>query len=84
MGKMIKIIVKSINGQFNTITVDSNDKCGEIANQVKSVLGSMRLIYAGKEITDDKTKDKKIEDVGIEEGATIFIVYRLLGAARSM
>jgi hypothetical protein len=33
---------------------------------------------------DEQTKNKKIEEIGIMDGATMFLVLRLVGGARRM
>jgi hypothetical protein len=86
MAGKINIVVKMLNGKSIKVTVNSEDKCEEIAKQVMSFaeveMNSIRLIYVGKDIME--TKDKKVGEIDIPDGSTMFLVLRLDGGARAM
>ena len=54
----------------------------EILSNSKYPANNMRLIYAGKDLTEDRDKNKTLDDLSIEERATLFIVLRLEGGTK--
>lgn len=74
-----QIFVKSINGKTNTIDVNSTDTIGSIKQKIHDKEGlnidEQRLIFAGKNLEDDKT----LQDYNIVAENTIHLVLRVRG-----
>lgn len=73
----MQIFVKSINGKSRTLNVNPTDTIGTIKQQIQEKEGidpgEQRLIFAGKNLDDDKT----LQDYNIQGESTIHLVLRV-------
>ena len=77
----IQLFVKSINGKTRTVVVNQTDTIRQIKEQIRDKEGinpdEQRLIYAGKNLADDKT----VADYNLSADATLHLVLRVRGGA---
>lgn len=75
----MQIFIKTLSDSNIRLEVDSNDTIGDIKQRIYQRENisplEQRLIFAGKQLEDNKT----IQDYGILEGNTMHLVLRLLG-----
>lgn len=75
----MQIFVKSISGKTRTIEVTPNETIGSLKQKIQEkegiAAGEQRLVYAGKNLEDDKS----IADAGIQAESTVHLVLRLRG-----
>ena len=45
----------------------------------KYLANNVRLIYAGRDLSSDNDKNRSIDDIGMAQNSTLFIVMRLDG-----
>lgn len=78
-----QITIKGITGQSYTITCCNDDSILSIKQQLVTRLGIeldvIRLIYSGKQLTDDQT----VGGYGIENDSTVHMVNRLRGGKKN-
>ncbi|KAK0667602.1 ubiquitin-related domain-containing protein [Cercophora samala] len=71
--------VRTLTGKEIELNVEGADKVSKIKELVEEKEGippvQQRLIFGGKQMTDDKTAD----DYGLEGGATLHLVLALRG-----
>ena len=76
---MMQIFVNTLQGKTVTFDVEVTDKISSLKTQIAVKEGipkdTQRLIFAGKQLEDDKT----IGDYNIMKMSTIFLVLRLVG-----
>ena len=90
MSDIIKFTVKSLNGDSYKMTEKITTTVGSVMNKIQTVSNgkypsnSVRLIYAGKDISSDSDKNRTIDDFGLAENSTLFIVMRLDGGHGGM
>lgn len=81
MAETIQINVKSVNGQKFSVRVKTNDTTEQLIAATAAVSGyaanTIRLIHAGKDITE--SQGKTVDELGVENGSTLFVVMRLAG-----
>lgn len=77
----IQVIVKQINGQVFKVSIKTNATKDQLIAATSTVTSyeasTIRLIYAGKDISDHE--GKTVEEMGVENGSTMFVVMRLAG-----
>lgn len=75
----LQLFIKSIDGKTRTINVDPTDTIATVKEKIRDKEGidpeEQRLIYAGKNLMDDKT----IEDYNISNESTLHLVLRVRG-----
>lgn len=75
----MQIFIKTLNGKSIAIDVESSDSVESLKQKIFDREGikvdEQRLIYAGKQMEDERT----IDDYGIQKEATIHLVLRLRG-----
>lgn len=74
-----QIFVKSINGKTRTVQVESTDTVKAVKQKIAEAEGiqvdEQRLIYAGKNLEDNKT----MSDYNIGSETTLHLVLRVRG-----
>ncbi|EFC50891.1 predicted protein [Naegleria gruberi] len=75
----MQITVKTLNNRVLSLDVESNDTIESVKNQIFNKDGvpisEQRLIFAGKEMENDKT----LLDYNIQKDSTLHFLFKLRG-----
>ena len=77
-----QLFVKTLSGKTVSIECEESDKIEDVKAKIEEKEGvpvdQQRLIFAGKQLDGQKT----LQEVGIDEGASLSMVLRLRGGPR--
>ena len=78
----MQLFVKTLSGKTVSIECEESDKIEDVKAKIEEKEGvpvdQQRLIFAGKQLDGQKT----LQEVGIDEGASLSMVLRLRGGPR--
>ena len=78
----MQLFVKTLSGKTISVECEESDKIEDVKAKIEEKEGvpvdQQRLIFAGKQLDGQKT----LQEVGIDEGASLSMVLRLRGGPR--
>lgn len=80
-----QIFIKGLQGTTKTIDIDLKSTVAQLREVVAKKFGytveETRLIYGGKDLSNEDHQQLPIYELGIQKQSTIFLVFRLKGGA---